>query len=62
MFAQETLRSSEAMTTKKQNAAHDAETSKGVKLRVRKRSSVIKDFERVAGPLRGRNQDRKPKA
>lgn len=48
--------------TRKQNPAHSEETSKGMKLRVRKRSSVIKDFERVAGPLRGRNQDRKPKA
>lgn len=28
----------------------------------RTRKSVIRDFEKVAGPLRGQNQDRKPKA
>lgn len=27
----------------------------------RKRSDVMKDFEKVAGPLRGQNRDRKPK-
>jgi len=32
------------------------------KVPLRKRSAVIKDFEKVAGPLRGQNQDRKPKA
>lgn len=33
-----------------------------VKIGKRNRDSVLKDFERVAGPLRGQNQDRKPKA
>ena len=32
------------------------------KVPLRKRSAVLKDFEKVAGPLRGQNQDRKPKA
>jgi hypothetical protein len=33
-----------------------------VKTGDRKRSDVMKDFEKVAGPLRGQNRDRKPKA
>ena len=37
-------------------------TATGVKTGARKRSSVMKDFEKVAGPLRGHNQDPKPKA
>jgi hypothetical protein len=41
---------------------HKDETTTGIKLRARKRSSVIKDFEKVSGPLRGQNQDPKPKA
>jgi len=32
------------------------------KVPLRKRSAVLKDFEKVAGPLRGQNQDPKPKA
>jgi hypothetical protein len=38
------------------------ETPKGFKIPVRKRSAVLKDFEKVSGPLRGQNQDQKPKA
>ena len=37
------------------------ELAKEIKLRARKRSSVMKDFEKVAGPLRGQNRDPKPK-
>jgi len=37
-------------------------TAKGLKVRRRKRSAVMRDFERVAGPLRGHNRDQKPKA
>jgi hypothetical protein len=37
------------------------ETPKGVKIPVRKRGAVMKDFEKVAGPLRGQNRDQKPK-
>jgi hypothetical protein len=37
-------------------------TPKGLKIPVRKRSAVLRDFEKVSGPLRGQNQDRKPKA
>ncbi|HST68477.1 MAG TPA: hypothetical protein VLI94_02340 [Solirubrobacterales bacterium] len=33
-----------------------------IKIPGRKRSEVMKDFEKVSGPLRGQNQDRKPKA
>ena len=28
----------------------------------RTRDSVLRDFEKVAGPLRGQNRDQKPKA
>jgi len=38
------------------------ETATGFKIPSRKRTVVMRDFERVAGPLRGRNRDRKPKA
>jgi len=38
------------------------ETPSGIKIGARKRSTVIKDFEKVAGPLRGQNRDQKPKA
>jgi hypothetical protein len=38
------------------------ETPKGLKIPTRKRSAVLSDFGKVVGPLRGRNQDRKPKA
>jgi hypothetical protein len=38
------------------------ETPKGLKIPVRKRDAVMGDFEKVAGPLRGHNRDRKPKA
>jgi hypothetical protein len=37
-------------------------TPTGFPIPTRKRKSVLRDFERVAGPLRGQNQDRKPKA
>lgn len=37
-------------------------TPSGIRIGKRRRSSVIKDFEKVSGPLRGQNQDRKPKA
>lgn len=37
-------------------------TPTGFKLPVRKRAAVLRDFEKVSGPLRGQNQDRKPKA
>jgi hypothetical protein len=38
------------------------QTPKGFKIPVRKRSAVLKDFEKVSGPLRGQNRDQKPKA
>ena len=34
----------------------------GLKVPSRKRSAVLRDFEKISGPLRGQNQDRKPKA
>lgn len=37
-------------------------TPKGLKIPTRKRSAVLKDFDKVSGPLRGQNRDRKPKA
>jgi hypothetical protein len=37
-------------------------TPTGFTIPVRKRSAVMHDFEKVSGPLRGQNQDRKPKA
>jgi hypothetical protein len=37
-------------------------TPTGFELPARKRSAVMRDFEKVAGPLRGRNRDPKPKA
>lgn len=37
-------------------------TPTGFKIPVRKRSAILRDFEKVSGPLRGQNQDRKPKA
>jgi hypothetical protein len=37
-------------------------TPKGLDVPRRKRSNVLKDFEKISGPLRGRNQDQKPKA
>jgi hypothetical protein len=33
-----------------------------IEIGAKKRASVLRDFEKVAGPLRGQNQDRKPKA
>jgi hypothetical protein len=33
------------------------ETPSGYKIPIRKRSSVMKDFELAAGPLRGPNRD-----
>jgi hypothetical protein len=36
-------------------------TPTGLKIPIRKRSAVVKDFEKVAGPLRGQNRDRKAK-
>jgi len=37
-------------------------TPTGLKIPVRKRSAVLSDFEKAAGPLRGQNRDPKPKA
>ena len=37
-------------------------TPSGLKIPVRKRGAVLSDFEKAAGPLRGQNRDRKPKA
>ena len=37
-------------------------TPTGFKIPARKRSAVMRDFEKIAGPLRGRNRDQKPKA
>ncbi len=36
-------------------------TPKGFQIPTRKRAAVLRDFEKVAGPLRGQNRDRKPK-
>lgn len=36
-------------------------TPKGYPIPTHKRASVLRDFEKVAGPLRGQNRDRKPK-
>ncbi len=38
------------------------ETPTGFKVPVRKRAAVLRDFEKIAGPLRGHNRDPKPKA
>lgn len=38
----------------------ESEITKRLRIR-RKRSSVMKDFEKVAGPLRGQNRDHKAK-
>lgn len=40
----------------------DRQTPSGIKIGARKRETVLKDFEKVAGPLRGHNRDPKPKA
>jgi hypothetical protein len=37
-------------------------TPKGLQIPSRRRASVLRDFKKVAGPLRGQNQDRKPKS
>jgi hypothetical protein len=37
-------------------------TATGLPVPGRRRKSVLRDFEKVAGPLRGQNRDRKPKA
>jgi hypothetical protein len=37
-------------------------TPKGYEIPARKRKTVLKDFRQIAGPLRGRNRDPKPKA
>lgn len=37
-------------------------TPTGLSVPQRKRDAVMSDFEKVAGPLRGQNRDRKPKA
>jgi len=37
-------------------------TPTGLKVPLRKRSVVLKDFEKVVGPPRGHNRDPKPKA
>jgi hypothetical protein len=36
-------------------------TSKGYEIPIRKRDAVLRDFRRIAGPLRGRNRDQTPK-
>lgn len=38
------------------------QTPTGIKIGKRNRASVLKDFEKISGPLRGQNQDQKPKA
>jgi len=40
----------------------DPKPSKKVAVPSRDRSAVLEDFRKVAGPLRGRNRDQKPKA
>jgi len=40
----------------------DRKTPSGIKIGARKRETVLKDFEKASGPLRGRNRDQKPKA
>jgi hypothetical protein len=37
-------------------------TPTGLAIPVRKRSAVLRDFDKISGPLRGQNQDPKPKA
>jgi hypothetical protein len=37
-------------------------TPKGFKIPLRKRSAVLRDFEKISGPLQGPNRDQKPKA
>jgi hypothetical protein len=37
-------------------------TPTGIRIGKRTRNSVLKDFEKASGPLRGQNQDQKPKA
>lgn len=37
-------------------------TPKGFTIPVRKRSDVMRDFEKVSGPPRGQNRDQKPKS
>jgi hypothetical protein len=46
----------------KPNKSEKHETATGIKIGDRKRAVVIKDFEKISGPLRGQNQDQKPKA
>jgi hypothetical protein len=46
---------------KKQRSKSDGKTSV-IKLGRRTRDSVLRDFEKAAGPLRGQNRDQKPKA
>lgn len=46
---------------KSQPSSSKNETPTGIKIPGRKRSDVMKDFGKVAGPLRGQNRDRKPK-
>jgi hypothetical protein len=36
-------------------------TPTGLTIPRRRRAAVLSDFEKIAGPLRGRNQDQKPK-
>jgi hypothetical protein len=37
-------------------------TAKGLPVPSRRRSAVLRDFEKASGPLRGQNRDPKPKA
>ncbi|HVY97165.1 MAG TPA: hypothetical protein VHA54_09425 [Solirubrobacterales bacterium] len=39
------------------SAQHQEKTATGIKIRPRKRSAVMKDFEKIVGQLRGKNRD-----
>jgi hypothetical protein len=46
----------------KRSKAKVGKRPKGPGESVKSRDAVLGDFRRIAGPLRGRNRDRKPKA
>ena len=48
------------MTKKRQTPSET--TPSGTRIGKRTRNSVLKDFEKASGPLRGQNRDPKPKA
>lgn len=50
-------RSSKRQSQPAQKSGSNGKTPAGTKIGNRSRSAVLKDFERIAGPLRGRNQD-----